>query len=110
MWIFGAQGLRVSSYMPALIPLEAHLPKKGGGGYCWEVFGGNSTYTGRFVVQVVVCIIAINEGIPSGSRRSGASDCRCGGVSFRVLWFPAQRMSVQDFCGRVTRLLVEIVI
>ena len=31
MWIFGAQGLRVSSYMPEVIPPEAHLPKKGGG-------------------------------------------------------------------------------
>ena len=80
MWILGAQGLRVSSYMPEVIPPEAHLPKKGGG-YCWEVFGGNSTYTGRFVVQVVVCIFAINEGIPSGFRQGGASDCRCRGVS-----------------------------
>ena len=31
MWILGAQGLRVSSYMPEVIPPEAHLPKKGGG-------------------------------------------------------------------------------
>ena len=31
MWILGAQGLRVSSYMPEVIPPEAHLPKKGRG-------------------------------------------------------------------------------
>ena len=63
--------------------------EEGRGGYCWEVFGGNSTYTGRFVVQVVVCIFAINEGIPSGFGQGGASDRRCGGVSFRVLRIPA---------------------
>ena len=110
MWILGSQGLRVSSYMAELIPPEAHLSKKGGGDIVGRFSGAIRRILVGSGIQVIVCICAINEGIPSGFRQGGASDCRCGGVSLRVLWIPAQRMSVQDFCGRVTRFLVEIVI
>ena len=103
-------GLRVSSYMPQVIPPEAHLPKKGG----VDIVGRCSGVIRRILVGSWSRLLCVFLQSTRESRRASGKAAHpivvVEAFPFRVLRIPAQRMSVQDFCGRVTRFLVEIVI
>ena len=103
MWILGAQGLRVSSYMPQVVPPEAHRPKKGGGGSSWEVFRIIRRLL-EFQCFGLLCVLAINEGMPSGFWQGGASDCCRRVFSFGALRIvTGQAFERQWFCGQYQR-------